>query len=185
MPNALNRSASEKQPQQNNHRDWHTQQPKQNSSSHYRLLIFLVREDNARDSDRFLFSAGFRYLRAFARSRVSEFRRATIRFETASSRSCRRPRALQHSRRRPRGCASSAIRPRTCRKETARPLSPRGGSWDGGRARRISTMPTSDRCSASTATAPLGASARPSATARSNADPASERRPCCRRAVAG
>ena len=48
-----------------------------------------------------------------------------------------------------------------------------------------STRPTSGRCSASRSTARPAASDRPSATARSNADPASGRTPCCRRAAGG
>jgi hypothetical protein len=73
----------------------------------------------------------------------------------------------------------------SCRWETARPRVSPAGSPDDGRARRSWTMPTSGRCSASRSTAPPAASVRPSATVRSNADPVSARRPCCRRAAAG
>ena len=52
-----------------------------NSFSHYRLLTFLVREDNVRDGDRFLFRARFLCSCACASSRGWEFRRAIIRFE--------------------------------------------------------------------------------------------------------
>jgi hypothetical protein len=46
---------AEEQPQQNDHRDWHAQQPKQNSSSHYRFLQpNSDREENAPRFDSFL-----------------------------------------------------------------------------------------------------------------------------------
>jgi hypothetical protein len=35
-------SVAEEQPQQNNHRNRHAEQPEQKSSSHYRLLEFLI-----------------------------------------------------------------------------------------------------------------------------------------------
>ena len=174
------RSVAEEQPQQNDHRNRHAKQPKQNSSSHHFLLMH--RGENARSRGQFL-----RRKEALAKERfmILEFPRATIRSETASSRRGRLPRALQCLRRQNGGCASAAIRFHSSGQETARPLWSRADSSDGGRARRNCTRPTSGRCSASRTTAPPAASVRPSATARSNADPASARRPCCRRAAAG
>src|SRR5262245_8073050 len=34
------RSVAKEQPKQNDHRDWHTQKPQQNSASHHLLLVF-------------------------------------------------------------------------------------------------------------------------------------------------
>jgi hypothetical protein len=45
---------SEKQPQQNDHRDWHAQQPQQNSSSHPRLLQISHCRKNAGETVPFL-----------------------------------------------------------------------------------------------------------------------------------
>jgi hypothetical protein len=38
---------AEEQPQENDHRDWHTQQPKQNSFTHRRPPRFLICRGNA------------------------------------------------------------------------------------------------------------------------------------------
>ena len=60
------------------------------------------------------------------------------------------------------------------RQETARPPCHRAGSWMAD-VHEEAVQVTSGRCSASRSTAPPAASDRPSATARSNADPASAR----------
>ena len=57
----VNGSVAEEQPEQKDHRDWHTQQPQQNSASHRLLLVFALREDNAVEEGWFL--SGFRNLR--------------------------------------------------------------------------------------------------------------------------
>jgi hypothetical protein len=56
LKNAGNRdrSAAEKQPQQNDHRDRHAKQPKQDSSSHVRLHEFLNWGENTSVVTRFL-----------------------------------------------------------------------------------------------------------------------------------
>src|SRR3984957_18581330 len=51
-------SASEEQPQQDDHRNRHTDQPKQNSFSHFRLHQFLRWKENARRRVRFQRSDG-------------------------------------------------------------------------------------------------------------------------------
>src|ERR1700733_7928994 len=51
-------SASEEQPQQDDHRNRHTDQPKQNSFSHFRLHQFLRWKENARRRVRFQRSGG-------------------------------------------------------------------------------------------------------------------------------
>ena len=177
----VSRSTAEEQPKQNDHRNRHAKQPQQKSSSHH-FLLKIYRGENARCRSRFL-----RGKEACVQERfmILEFPGATIRFETARSRRGRPPRALRHCRRQNGGCASAAIRFHACRQETARPLGLPAGSSDGGRARRSCARPTNGRCSASRTTAPPAASVRPSATARSSADRASGRRPCCRRAAAG
>jgi hypothetical protein len=84
----LRRSTSEKQPQQNNDRDRHTHQPQQNSSSHCRVLQTSIEWKTRRRAFSSCCRTGFPP--RGARFMASEFRRATVRFETASNRSCRR-----------------------------------------------------------------------------------------------
>jgi hypothetical protein len=47
-------SAAEEQPQQNDHRYRHAQQPEQNSTSHVHLLEFLNRRENIKEKLEFL-----------------------------------------------------------------------------------------------------------------------------------
>jgi len=148
----VSRSAAEEQPQQNDHRNWHAQQPQQKSFSH-RILLKCNRGVNARCRGRFLCGkeAG-----AKERFTIPEWRL----------------RVGRHSL----SCVADGNGASACSRD---------GSSDGGRARRNCTGLTSGQCSASRTTALPAASDRPSAIARSNADPASARRPCCRRAAAG
>ena len=150
----VSRSAAEEQPQQNDHRNWHAQQPQQKSSSHHILLKMQSRSERAMPWP--------------VPVRKRSWREGTFSSNFAEW----RLRVGRHSLSRvPDGNGAFRMS--------------RAGRSDGGRARRNCTGLTSGRCSASRTTAPPAASDRPSATARSNADRASARRPCCRRAAAG
>jgi hypothetical protein len=90
MRSCVSRSVAEEQPQQNDHWNRHAQQPKQYSSSHHlllkiysrrkRIMPWLVPTDKTGQAEE--------------RFTILEFPRATIQFETASSRRDRPLRGL-------------------------------------------------------------------------------------------